>query len=116
MEDNVVNISDRGKNMGRVVEENAVQLIEMGSSGKNFCLTVSKSALIAIRSGKSFPLEGLFGETKIKINVMRDTEYKKKMLAFKKLDEQAKDSVSIAKDKTDDADFGKSLGENLDQD
>lgn len=111
----VIDITDRGKLMARMVEENAVQLVEMGSSGTNYCLTLSKSALIAIREGRTFPLELLIGEKKMKINVMRNTEFKKKLNAFHKLNEQAKDSVKIATDKNEDAEFGKSLGENLDQ-
>jgi hypothetical protein len=113
--DNVVDITDRGKLMSKMVGEDAVQLIEMGSSGENFCLTLSKSALMAVREGRSFPLDLLMNGKKVKITVMRDNTYKKKLQAFLRLNEQAKDAAQSRVDLKEDVDLGKSLGEKLDQ-
>lgn len=113
--DNVIDITDKGKLMARIVEKDAVQLVEMGSSGKNYCLTLSKNALIAIREGKTFPLELLIGDKKMKINVMRDNEFKKKLATFNKINEQAKNSAQATAEATKAAGLGKSLGETLDQ-
>lgn len=111
----VIDITDRGKLMAKMVNENAVQLVEIGNSGKNYCLTLSKNALVAIREGRTFPLELLLGDKKMKINVMRDNTYKEQVRKFNKISEKAKESVEVAVDANDDANFGKSLGENLDQ-
>lgn len=114
-DDNVIDITDRGKLMGKMVEKDAVQLVEMGSSGKNYCLTLSKKSLIAIREGSSFPIEFMANGTKMKINVMRDTEFRKKMRIFNKANTMAKESAIATKEVNDAVGLGKSLGEQLDQ-
>ena len=112
---NVIDITDRGKLMAKMVGENAVQLVEMGSSGTNYCITLSKAALIALREGRAFPLEFLNGDKKMTITLMRDNTYKAKIQAFKKISEKAKDTVEKKVSVQEDTDLGKSLGEKLDQ-
>ena len=90
-EDNVVDISDRDKFMARIVEDDAVQFVQIGTSGTNQVLTLSKNALIAIREGKSFPVELLVGDKKVKFQIMRDTTFKRQLAVYKKAAETAQD-------------------------
>jgi hypothetical protein len=113
-EDNVIDISDRRELMSKMVEEDGVQLIEMGSSGNNYCLTLSKRALMAIREGSSFPLELLMGERKIKVTVIRNTEFRKKLRLFQKINEQAKNAAEAQVEANESVGIGKSIGEKLD--
>jgi len=83
----------RDKIMARIVEENAVQFIPIGDSGNNYVITLSKNALIAIREGKSFPIELLAGDKKKTFVIMRDTSFKAKMHLHNKIANQAKESV-----------------------
>lgn len=76
--------------MVKKVDEKDCQLVEIGNS---YCITLSKNALIAIREGKTFPIEVLDGETKRKIVVMRDTTFKRRIQIFQKTNNQAKESA-----------------------
>lgn len=113
-EDNVIDITDKRKLMGKMVERDAVTLVEIGSSGKNYCLTLTKNALIAIREGSSFPIEFMANGTKMKVNIMRDTEFRKKSRIFNKANQLAKESAIATKEANDAVGIGKSLGEKLD--
>lgn len=88
---NVIDI--REELMVRNVEDNAVQFIPVGESGDNYIITLSKNALIAIREGKSFPIELLAGGKKKTIILMRDNTYRDKMRLHNKLAQQAKEQV-----------------------
>jgi len=88
---NVIDI--REDLMVRNVEDNAVQFIPVGQSGDNYIITLSKNALIAIRGGKSFPIELLAGDRKKTFIIMRDNTYRDKMRLHNKLAQQAKEQV-----------------------
>ena len=92
-DDNVVDISDRGKLMAKMVEKDAVKFVQIGTSGKNYCLTLSKTALIALREGSSFPVELFVGDTKVKFNIMRDRTFQENLRKFKKINQEAKDAA-----------------------
>ena len=90
-EGNVIDI--RKEIMTRNVESDGVQFIPIGESGDNYVITLSKHALIAVREGKSFPIEVLAGGKKKTIILMRDNTFKRRMQVHNKLAEQAKEHV-----------------------
>lgn len=73
-ENNVIDIKE--EIMVRQVEENAVQLIKMGNSGNNFCITISNNALVALRQDRTFPIKFIAGEKEKTIIVMRNTVFR----------------------------------------
>jgi len=112
-DDNVVDITDRKELMGRMVESDAVKFVQIGTSGKNQCLVLSKTALIAIREGQSFPVEVLVGDTKMKFVIMRDRTFKKNLRDFKKTAQAAQGSVEATIEANNEAaKLGQDIGNN----
>lgn len=79
--------------MHQKVKEDAVQFIPVGESGDNYCLTLSKEALVAIRQGKSFPIQILAGDRKKTIVVIRDTIFKRNLRLHQAIMNKAKEDV-----------------------
>lgn len=73
----------------------SVQLIEIGQSGKNFCLTLDKAALNKIKEGATAPIEFQLNGKMVKIVVMRDSTFIRNKAMLNKLSEQAKQSVQM---------------------
>lgn len=101
---------NKGTVMTKTVDETDVKFIEIGSSGKSYCLTLSKNALLALREGKTFPIELLDGDVKKLIVVMRDTTFKKRMTIHNKISKKAKESVETKIKERRDIELGKDIG------
>jgi len=90
---NVIDISNRDELMSRIVESDAVKLVQIGTSGKNYCVTLTKNALIALREGKSFPIDMMVNGEKASFTIMRDVTFRKNLTAFNKANVAAKKSA-----------------------
>jgi len=111
-EDNVIDITNRKELMSRMVEKDAVKFVQIGTSGANHCLTLSKTALIALREGSTFPVELLVGDTKVRFTIMRDTTFRVNLAKFTKINQAAKDNVQAQVDADEEVSkLGKDIGD-----
>lgn len=101
--------------MARMVEKNAVNVVPVGKSGKNFMITFSKNALIAIREGQSFDVELLSGDKPLKMVFIRDNVARQKVKLLENLNKKAKESAEIVVSTEEEtAMLGKDIGLKLD--
>lgn len=93
-------VKKKGKVMGKnkkkgqiTVSEKDVHFVQVGTSGDNYCLTLSKNATIAIKAGHTFPVEFLLGDRKVTIIVLSDATFKRNLGVVSKLNDGAKQSA-----------------------
>lgn len=81
--------------MTKTVDSDDVKFVQIGNSGTNYCITISKNGLLALRNGKTFPIELIDGDKKKTIVVMRDVTFRKRMNIHSKLTQEAKKTAEI---------------------
>ena len=99
------------------VEYEAVHLVQVGPSKKNFILSFSKKALIAMKEGKSFPVKMELEDDKIvNIVAMRDSTYQSKLKVFSDInDKAAADAKAIVEQSETIDNISKSIAESADK-
>ena len=75
------------------VGDTGVQLFQLGSSGDNYVFALSKRALIHLRNEGTAEQELLFGDKKIKLIVMQDSTFKKKLKILNQVNAKAKQAA-----------------------
>lgn len=70
-------------------------MIQVGKSGNNFMLSFSRNALMAMREGKSFPIQLQRGEENITFIAMLDVEVRKHLKALSMINSKSEETANI---------------------